>query len=944
MSTPYHAKYWAHQLQVAGPQDVVAGLSSTISNSRVDLNPHQIDAALFALRSPYSKGALLADEVGLGKTIEAGLILAQRWAERRRRILLIVPATLRKQWQMELDEKFYLPSIIMESRAFNELTRRGVPNPLERDDRIVICSYQFVYAKREHVKRVPWDLVVIDEAHRLRNIFKGTKTAEGVVEAIRPAHKLLLTATPLQNTLLELYGLVSIVDPDLFGGMDAFQDQYMNADDPDVRDTALRERIQNVCKRTLRRQVLEYIKFTERFTLTADFIPSADEERLYNEVSEYLQRDVLVALPNARRKLITLVLRKLLASSSAAIGATLAKFADRLRQQQPLLPEVVEEALAQDFESMDEVQEEWNEDTAESVTIEEPPQATTGLADLERFVALARSIPRDAKAAKLVDALPVAFDMAEKKNAPRKAVIFTESCKTQTYLFELLSQNGYADQIVLMNGSNSDDVSRRIYADWKKRNEHRWKEVSSGSRTADMKAAIVEDFRDRKALLLATESAAEGINLQFCSIVVNYDLPWNPQRIEQRIGRCHRYGQKSDVLVVNFLNRKNAADQRVFEILSQKFKLFEGVFGASDDVLGAVESGVDLEKSIATIYQECRTTEQIQLAFDNLQHELDEKIQAGIERARRAFLDNFDAEVHERLRMHRDAAKETLDSQQQILLDLAKHGLAGRATFDGSEPSFVLRDATDNGRYHLAWQAAEERGVTFFRPDHPLAQQLVTQALAATTPSAEVVFAYASHAAALEAYRNGNGWLRVAKLTTLSLGRKEEYLLLAACDRDGHHVRPDVAEKLFSLDGRVAESVAQQPPAELAQILDELQGFRLADIESRNEQFFQEEAEKIERRSEDMKIGLEREIKKLDKEITTLRRESRQARGLEEKLAMQKQLRSLEDKRSAKRRQYYDQQDHIEADQRALIDRMEHQLRDKKVEMTDVFTIRWSMR
>jgi adenine-specific DNA-methyltransferase len=944
MTTTYHAKYWAHRLLLASPQDEVEGLSRAISNSRVDLNPHQIDAALFALRSPYSKGALLADEVGLGKTIEAGLILSQRWAERRRRILLIVPATLRKQWQMELEEKFYLPSVILEAKSFNEAIKKGSDNPFVRDERIVLCSYQFVYTKRDLVKQVPWDLVVIDEAHRLRNIFKGTKTAEGIVDAIRPAHKLLLTATPLQNSLLELYGLVGIVDPELFGSMEAFQDQYMNSDDAEARDTALRERIQNVCKRTLRRQVLEYIKFTERFAHTADFVPSDDEERLYNEVSEYLQREVLVALPNARRKLITLVLRKLLASSSAAIGATLAKFADRLRQAQLVLPEVAEDALAEDFESLDEVKEEWDGEDDEPPTSADPAAAASELATLERFVALAKSIPRDAKAAKLLDALPVAFDAAEGKDAPRKAVIFTESCKTQEYLFQLLSEHGYRDQIVLMNGSNSDPVSRQIYADWKKRNEHRWREVSSGSRTADMKAAIVEEFRDRKALLLATESAAEGVNLQFCAIVVNYDLPWNPQRIEQRIGRCHRYGQRSDVLVVNFLNRKNAADQRVFEILSQKFQLFEGVFGASDEVLGAVESGVDLEKSIAAIYQESRSTEEIQAAFDRLQEELDEKIQAGIERARRAFLENFDAEVHERLRMHREAAKQSLDARQQLLLDLAKHALSGQAVFDAAEPAFAIEDSSGVRRFHMAWQAAEERGATFFRADHPVAERIIRDSLGAATPLAEVALDYSSHASALEPYRNRAGWLRIAKLTTVSLGRTEEHLLAAGCDAEGHHLRPDVAEKLLTLNGVVAKLLDEKAPPVIDQIIDELKGYRLADVQARNETFFQEEAEKLERRSEDLKVGLEREIKKLDKEIATLRREGRQSRGLEEQLAMQKRLRVLEDRRKEKRRQYYDEQDHIDADQKAFIEQMEAQLRDKRVDLQDLFTIRWTLR
>ena len=137
---------------------------------------------------------------------------------------------------------------------------------------------------------------------------------------------------------------------------------------------------------------------------------------------------------------------------------------------------------------------------------------------------------------------------------------------------------------------------RTIYADLAER--HAGTDRVTGSRTADMRSALVDYFREQGQIMIATEAGAEGINLQFCSLVVNYDLPWNPQRIEQRIGRCHRYGQKHDVVVVNFLNRKNAADQRVFQLLAEKFQLFEGVFGASDEVLGAIESGVDFERRI----------------------------------------------------------------------------------------------------------------------------------------------------------------------------------------------------------------------------------------------------------------------------------------------------------------------------------------------------------
>src|SRR5262245_11067037 len=160
-----------------------------------------------------------------------------------------------------------------------------------------------------------------------------------------------------------------------------------------------------------------------------------------------------------------------------------------------------------------------------------------------------------------------------------------------------------------------------------------------------MKAAVVEAFRDRKTIMIATESGAEGINLQFCSLVVNFDLPWNPQRVEQRIGRCHRYGQKIDVTVVNFLNLKNRAEERVFELLDQKFRLFDGVFGASDEVLGAIETGVDFERRILEIVQKCRSDEEIDAAFNALQADLAASIDADMMAARQKLLDNMDTAV-----------------------------------------------------------------------------------------------------------------------------------------------------------------------------------------------------------------------------------------------------------------------------------------------------------
>jgi len=228
--TDHQAKYLAHELTRRWSSDSVGKLAAAVAGAQVDLNPHQVDAALFAFNSPFSNGALLADEVGLGKTIEAGILLSQRWAERKRRILIITPSNLRKQWHQELAEKFFLPATILEARSYKQAEKAGNDNPFQPEDgSMVICSYHFARNKAEDVVATPWDLVVIDEAHRLRNVYKASNViANTLKKALEGRPKVLLTATPLQNSLLELYGLISFIDEHAFGDLKSFRQQFAN--------------------------------------------------------------------------------------------------------------------------------------------------------------------------------------------------------------------------------------------------------------------------------------------------------------------------------------------------------------------------------------------------------------------------------------------------------------------------------------------------------------------------------------------------------------------------------------------------------------------------------------------------------------------------------------------------------------------------------------------
>ena len=947
--TPYHAKYFAHELTKRCPSDSMEKLAGAVAGAQVDLNPHQVDAALFAFNSPLSKGALLADEVGLGKTIEAGLVLSQKWAERKRRILIIVPSNLRKQWHQELSEKFFLPCRIIETKPYNLAVRQGKFRPFEGDE-IVICSYQFARNKAADVANTAWDLVVMDEAHRLRNVYKPSNVIANTLKlALANKNKLLLTATPLQNSLLELFGLVSFIDEHAFGDLKSFREQFLNLDQEQVFK-ALKARLKPICHRTLRRQVTAYIPYTKRLPLVEEFTPEEGEDRLYDQVSEYLRRDNLQALPASQRTLMTLVLRKLLASSTFAIAGALESISNRLKDQlnhqEPKEP--LEDELDKDYEALDETAEEWPEDQPPASLSEAERKAVESeIADLDQFAKLATSITHNAKGKALLKALKVAFQKAKELGAQEKAIIFTESRKTQSYLLRLLGDSAFADGIVLFNGTNTDDRSKQIYAAWLEK--HQGTDRVSGSKTADMRSALVDYFRDEGRIMIATEAGAEGINLQFCSLVVNYDLPWNPQRIEQRIGRCHRYGQKHDVVVVNFLNRKNEADQRVFQLLSEKFQLFEGVFGASDEVLGAIESGVDFEKRINDIYQRCRKHDEIKGAFDQLQMELSLEINEAMTVTRRKLLENFDDEVRDKLKVRDEASKAFLNRYERLLMQLTRHELAAHIEFrDDSAFRLVSSPDPANPRIPLGLYELPRRSgdAHLYRASHPLAEAVIQQAKTRALSTASVRFAYGEHEGKVSVLRSmsgRSGWLTLTRFSAESLAQAEDHLIFAAVTDDGAVIEEEVAAKLFTLPASVTGSEAVNSPAPaFSQQTERRQAAIQQAISERNGRFFEIEAEKLEGWADDLKLGLEREIKDLDRLIKEARRVATTALSLEDKLAGQKQIKALESQRSQKRRTLFEAQDEVDRKREQLIAEIEGKLQQQT--STDLlFTIRWEL-
>ncbi len=455
--------------------------------------------------------------------------------------------------------------------------------------------------------------------------------------------------------------------------------------------------------------------------------------------------------------------------------------------------------------------------------------------------------------------------------------------------------------------------------------------------------------------MIATEAGAEGINLQFCSLVVNYDLPWNPQRIEQRIGRCHRYGQKHDVVVVNFLNRKNAADQRVFELLRDKFQLFEGVFGASDEVLGAIESGVDFEKRIAAIYQNCRKTEDIATAFNQLQLELSLEINDSMTRTRQKLLENFDDEVREKLRVRDEASKAYLNRYERLLMQLTRFELDGQAEFLadasfrlGANPFPEQSGDISLGLYELPRRTGEAH---LYRLNHPLAEAIVAQAKGRELVPAEIQFDYGQHdgkVTTLEPFIGKTGWLALSQFSVESLDQAEDHLIFSAITDDGQLLEEGVAQRLLTLpcaqpplppgEGRGEGEVVQR----LESLTQQRQSAIQRDISERNARLFEAEADKLDGWADDLKLGLEREIKEIDRQITEARRAATVALSLDEKLAGQKQIKALEAQRNQKRRSLFDAQDQVDRQREELIAVIEGKL-NQTTTLLPLFMLRWRL-
>ncbi|HLJ87777.1 MAG TPA: SNF2-related protein [Candidatus Angelobacter sp.] len=878
-------------MRIRRPDDLER-YSASQRQARIDPNPHQVDAVIFALRRLRDGGCILADEVGLGKTIEAGLVIAQSRAEGFQRVLLIVPKSLIGQWQNELANLFSI-------QAQDDPRSFIAPG-------VYLVGREFAGSERGAATlgaTPPFDLVVIDEAHEIfaglhkrydRDGFYDETSDEALMAHrvrgfLRSSAVLLLTATPMQNSLAELWGLVQYVEPTgtLLGDIATFRQVFCDQDDRILvagQEHELQRRLAVVLQRTLRRQAQEFLDrpFTQRRCRLYQYDMSEDERSLYDDVTEYLLQPSLYAFSGRQRRLLLIGFHRRMASSIPALAASLENVAARLRRMCGVPGnDDAAKVMYRDLEDEDEI-----EDILDEVASGADSDSSTVRAELtkvEGFIRRAESLPDDAKARSFQDAMRVTLNPGANGGGSGKAVVFTESITTQEYVRTLLLGLGLRDEEVTMfRGVNDHERAHQAYTRWQQEEGSRFPRGTKPSREVAVRLALVHEFRTRSRVLICTEAGAKGLNLQFCDTVINYDLPWNPQRIEQRIGRCHRYSQEHDVTVVNFIARDNEAHQLTFEILSQKLDLFGKVLDASDTVLHEPRTdapelvvsalSVELESDLRNIYSRSRTLDEVTREIAALRDKITERrvvYELEYQRTSQIIESRFDERVRKVFRSLRDELPHglaDLDRDVAALVDgyftarsvkYQRIDEAGRAVFEIA-PDGALPAEIGEGRRFATGDARTLNDAEALNLVHPLVRAAIADARNWRGGSL-ILELPPNSPAELAALLGSVGHLRVALVRYE--GFEPVQRLVAAAVLDGNPIDPTIAKSLIHLSAREGHgrSLADDPKL-LNDVLDEAVFVDQREIEKSEQKHFEQAIRQLERFVEDKILVLRREL------------------------------------------------------------------------------------
>ncbi len=934
---PIHRRYWAEDLVRLRRADERQRYAASQRRGRIDPNPHQIDAVIFALRRLREGGCILADEVGLGKTIEAGLVIAQLLAEGARRVLIVVPKPLMGQWQNEL------------YTLFGVETREGEPNVESFiGNGVFIVGREFAgNDKGAGLLRTaePFDLCVIDEAHEIfagihkryardgsyRTDSTEARMADRVKSFLGATPVLLLTATPIQNSLAELWGLVQYVEPTgtLLGSLATFREVFCEPGSNDrvlVAEQAreLRRRVNTVCQRTLRRQAQEFLErpFTKRRALLFEYSMSAEEKALYDDVTAYLMEPTLCAFSGSQRRLLLISFHRLMASSHRAFAKSLEKVMQRLHGLLASASESPSDAI-DDF-SADLEDEELPVEDDEQQVIHDPDRIRAELARVEAFVERAKSLNSDAKAQRLRDAVRLVRERGQRGDGSGKVVIFTESLTTQNYIRELLLEDGLGlsdEDITLFRGTNDSARDNMALEAWRADVETHIPPPNRPSRQVAIRLALVHEFRTRSTVFISTEAGAKGLNLQFCDTIINYDLPWNPQRIEQRIGRCHRYSQERDVTVVNFLARDNEAQRLTFQILSEKLDLFGQVLDASDVVLHepasaapetlATALGTDFESQLRRIYERARSQDELSDELRRLSDTMDEqrkRFEETQERMEGLIESRFDDSVRQvfhRIAEELPASLAELDTGIDRVVSSYLDSLAvdycrredaeGRIVYE-IPSSDSLPDSLQDGVMVAVGHTKGLEDVDPLHLSHPLLVAAVEHARVSSRQPFTVAFRSSADDPQLSKFHGRRGRLVVTRVKYQGFEPVERLLLTALAEGEADPIDAELALRLLWLpvrdvNERITAAVSEddlRDAIEEGVFVDQTKAARAEQAR------FEQLMDQIERYVDDQTLVLRRNLAELEVQARLAEQKRDSAMGPEARQRTEKRLMKIE--------------------------------------------------
>lgn len=695
-------------LKISNPESLAADLTSACAGYQIELYPYQISAALFAIERLSSGGVILADEVGLGKTIEAGIVISHLWAEQQRNILVVAPLMLLRQWEGKLSACFDLPCRVIDSSSLQQMDKSDYLNAFKvcnNQPSIIITSYETAARCSEHISAMRWNLVVMDEVHRLRNMYQRSRDNIAsnrhlvLLQALEGSPKLMLTATPMQNRVADIVAITSFINPYLLSDVDFKQGTLGQ----------IKSQLQYYCRRNLRGPLIEtgQLRMCNRYVhLIA--VSSMDPPEQLQYVNELIDHFCLNFYSVEIFALIRITLYRLWGSSTRILRGFFSKFCQSAQPSANLLEHTRLES--EEFDA--ELQQHMTLALKDDVDID----AVTVLA--EEIMDALKLITPEPKLDMLIQRLPELFSDLKSRGRPEKIIIFTCFKETQQLLLEQLITFVGESHVLTLNGSNDCAQSQAVFERWWREVKHYNPKVAKSQ--VNVREAITWYFKEHGKILIATDAASEGLNLQFCCTLINYDLTWNPQSLEQRIGRVHRIGQLHDVSIINMQNSDNMAERHMLNLIDLKLGLFNQIFDASDEIAGKTGTLGLYEAHLAQL-KKCRTPAELAGFFNKALEEY-KPLQQGQEQSVRLKMHTY---LNQEIASRFDFSQ--FVDEQQVYFQRLKQFVSGFATH------YAVPISVQGNRFchQSVWYelSHNDASMELFKSGHPLFEQWVTKAI-----------------------------------------------------------------------------------------------------------------------------------------------------------------------------------------------------------------------